>query len=176
MVQVRDPAATDRELYELVGALVVQLHGSGVPLVVDDRADIALAAGADGVHVGQSDIPARAVRAMGGTGLLIGMTVSRPDQLDEVQAWPAGTVDYLGVGPVYATTTKATESAPIGTDGLRAVVAASPVPCVAIGGIDAEVVSAVMATGVGGVAVVSAICAASDPTAAARRLRQAVGR
>lgn len=172
MVQLRDPEAGGRELYELATALLRALDGTGVPLVVNDRPDVALAAGAAGVHVGQSDLPAPVVRALVGPDLCIGLSVTRPHQATEVERWTPGTVDYLGVGPVRATTTKADAAEPLGLDGLRAVVSVSPVPCVAIGGITAEDAGPIVASGAAGVAVVSAICGTADPAAAARRFRQ----
>jgi thiamine-phosphate pyrophosphorylase len=176
MVQLRDPSATGRELYELAACLVQHLAGSGIPLVVDDRADVALAVGAAGAHLGQADVPVPAIRAMVGPDLIIGLSVTRPGQVDEVLSWPPGTVDYLGVGPVYPTSTKTDAATPMGTEGLRAVVMASSVPCVAIGGIDLARAPEVMAAGASGVAVASAICAAGDPARAARQFRRAVGR
>lgn len=175
MVQLRDPHAPGRTLYELAAALLDALDGTGVPLVVNDRPDVALAVGAAGVHLGQADLPVPPVRALAGPAFLIGLSVSRPDELAEVRTWPAGTVDYLGVGPVHPTGTKPDAAAPLGLGGLRAVADASPVPCVAIGGIDEERAAAALSHGAVGVAVVSAICAADDPEAAARRLRHRLG-
>jgi thiamine-phosphate pyrophosphorylase len=175
-VQVRDPDATGRELHELVAWLAQHLAGSGVPLIVNDRADVALSAGADGVHLGQFDLPVPAVRAMAGPNFVIGLSVTSIDQLDEVKAWSVGTVDYIGAGPVFQTLTKPDAAPPMGTDGLRAIASASPVPCVAIGGITEADVEAVMATGVSGIAVVSAICAADDPERTARRICEAMSR
>lgn len=169
-VQLRDPAATGRELCELAAALVARLAGTGVPLLVDDRLDVALAAGADGVHLGQSDVPAPDARRLAGPGFLIGWSVHDERELDEVRRWPAGTVDYLGIGPVFPTRTKADAKEPLGVDGLRALVATSPLPCVAIGGISLQRAAEVWATGVAGLAVVSAVCSADDPADAARRL------
>lgn len=170
VVQLRDPHASGRELYELAAALVAQLAGTDVAVFVDDRADVALAAGAHGVHVGQSDLPAPVVRRLAGPALRIGWSVHDHDELAEVRRWPDGTVDYLGIGPVYPTTTKADAKTPLGVDGLAALVADSPLPCVAIGGITVERAPAVWATGVAGLAVVSAVCAAPDPAQAARQL------
>jgi thiamine-phosphate pyrophosphorylase len=134
-VQVREPGATTRELCALSRAVHEVLAGTGVPLIVNDRLDVALAVGAEGVHLGQSDLDPADARRLGGAGLLIGLSVSTPEQVAHAAARPAGTLDYLGVGPVHATTTKPEAAAPLGLDGTRQLVAASPLPCVAIGGV-----------------------------------------
>ncbi|GAB7190929.1 thiamine phosphate synthase [Kineococcus sp. NUM-3379] len=169
-VQVRDKDASRRELLALVRAVQAALAGTGVPVVVNDAVDVALLAGADGVHVGQDDLPAQEVRALLGPGVLLGLSVSTVAQALAAERLPAGTVDHLGVGPVWRTDTKPGAAEPLGLDGLREVVAATTLPCVAIGGIDARNAAAVRATGVAGLCVVSAVCAAPDPAAAARSL------
>jgi thiamine-phosphate pyrophosphorylase len=174
MVRVRDNGAGDRALYELTRELKLRLAGTGVPLIVNNSVDVAIAAGADGAHVGQDDLPAPAVRALVGREMLVGLSITAPGQLSDLAHWPPGTVDYLGVGPIFATATKPDAAPPMGLDGLASVVASSPVPCVAIGGIDATSAGAVRAAGAAGVAVVSALCAAGDPSAEARRLRAAM--
>lgn len=167
-VQLRDPEASTRELCRLGDRLRATLDGTGVPLIVDDRVDVALAIGADGVHVGQSDLPALAAREILGDDGIVGLSVSTVAEVVEATALAVGVVDYLGVGPVLATPTKPDASAPVGLDGTRHLVAAAGhLPCIAIGGIDAANVEEVRSTGVVGVAVVSAICAADDPVAAA---------
>ena len=171
VVQVRDPRATGRELFELVTEVRAELSGTGVPLLVDDRLDVALAAGADGVHLGQSDLPAAAARAAA-PGLLIGWSVTCAAELAAVAEMPAGTVDYLGIGPVFSTPTKPDAAAELGVGGLRELVAATGLPCVAIGGVHAGNAAEIAATGVDGLCVVSEICAADDPRAAAARLRK----
>jgi thiamine-phosphate pyrophosphorylase len=166
-VQVRAPSATTRELCALTLAVHEVLAGTGVPLLVNDRLDVALATGAEGVHLGQSDLAPEHARRLGGTDLLIGLSVSTLEQVAQAAALPRGCLDYLGVGPVRATATKPEPAAPLGLDGTARLVAASPLPCVAIGGIGVETAAAVRATGAAGIAVVSAICAAADPAAAA---------
>lgn len=170
-VQVRDPRATTRELCALTAAVHAVLAGTGVPLVVNDRLDVALAVGAEGVHLGQGDLDPADARRIGGPDLLIGLSVSTLEQVADAAARPAGTLDYLGVGPVQATATKPEAAAPLGLDGTARLAAASPLPCVAIGGIGPADAAAVRATGVAGLAVVSAICTALDPAAAAAALR-----
>lgn len=173
-VQLRDPEATGRELYAAALELRETLTGSGVPLIINDRLDVALAAGADGVHLGQSDLPADRARALAGPDFLIGGSASDGDELAAVDAAPAGTFDYVGIGPVYVTSTKGDAGAPLGPDGLARLAAATPLPTVAIGGISKENAAAVAASGVDGLSVISAICAAADPEEAARTLRDLV--
>ncbi|WP_432492683.1 thiamine phosphate synthase [Kineococcus gypseus] len=170
-VQVREKGASDRDLLALVRAVQEVLEGTGVPLLVDDAVDVALVAGADGVHLGQSDLPAEDVRRLLGPQMLLGLSVSTVEQ---ARAVPPGVVDHLGVGPVHATPTKTDAAAPLGAGGVRAVVeAAAGTPCVAIGGIGAANLHELRGTGVAGVCVVSAVCAAPDPRAAASALRAA---
>lgn len=174
-VQVRDPHASGRELHELVARVREELVGTGVALLVDDRLDVALTAGADGVHLGQSDLPVERARAVAGPDLLVGWSVTDRTELDEANALPDGVVDYLGVGPVFSTPTKPGHAEPTGVDGLRELVAASRIPTAAIGGVHGDNAAQVAATGVGGLCVVSEICAAADPAAAAAGLRKVTG-
>ncbi|PVZ13170.1 thiamine phosphate synthase [Actinomycetospora cinnamomea] len=172
-VQVRAPAATGRELYDGTCAVLAALRGSGVAVVVDDRLDVALAAGADGVHLGRHDVPPAEARRVAGPELSIGWSVTGPDDLDV----PSGAVDLLGIGPVFATATKPDAAPATGVDGLRRLwnaARARGVPAVAIGGIDPDNAGEVLATGVPGLCVSSAIAAAPDPGAAARALRTVV--
>jgi thiamine-phosphate pyrophosphorylase len=148
-------------------------------VVVNDAVDVALLAGADGVHVGQDDLPPAEVRALIGPDRLLGFSVSGSEELAVALALPAGTLDLVGIGPVHGTPTKPDAGRPLGLDGVRGLAAAARaagLTAVAIGGIDAANAAEVAATGVDGVCVVSAVCAAPDPTAAARSLRAAVER
>jgi thiamine-phosphate pyrophosphorylase len=169
-VQLRDKDAPARSLCELAIALLRVLEGTGVPLLVNDRVDVALAAGAQGVHVGQDDLHVHDARRLAGAGLMVGLSVSTAEELTAANALPAGTVDYLGVGPVFSTPTKTDTTDALGLDGLADLCRRTRVPCVAIGGINAANASDVRGCGVDGVAVVSAICAAPDPAAAASAL------
>jgi thiamine-phosphate pyrophosphorylase len=169
-VQLRDRAASTRSMYESARGLLEVLAGTGIPLIVNDRLDVALAAGAAGVHLGQSDLPPAEARRIAGADLVIGWSVTDEAQAQQAAAMPAGTVDYLGAGPVFATATKPDAAQPIGIDRLRGIVTRSTLPIVAIGGIDPGNAGAVGTTGVAGIAVVSAICAAPDPAAAAGEL------
>lgn len=170
-VQLREPGATTRELCRLGEALQEVLGGTGVPLIVNDRVDVALAVDAAGVHLGQSDLDVTVARRLVGDAMVIGLSVSTAEEVAAANRLPAGTVGYLGIGPVFATATKPEAAAPLGLERTAALAAATHLPCVAIGGIAAANVGQVLATGVDGVAVVSAICAADDPAAAAGRLR-----
>jgi thiamine-phosphate pyrophosphorylase len=173
MVQLRDPAASARELVATARALVALLRPRGIPLIVNDRADIALAADADGVHLGQDDLAPRHARRLLGPGRIIGLSVGSPAEF-AAAADELPFVDYLGTGPLRVTTTKADAGAAIGIDGLVAVRALTGLPLVAIGGIDSALAAEVVAAGAAGVAVVSAICNAPDPKTAAAELAQIV--
>jgi thiamine-phosphate pyrophosphorylase len=171
LVQLRDKTAPDAAMIAQARALKALLRPLGVPLVVNDRLEVALAAEADGLHLGQEDLaPARA-RAALGPGRILG--VSAGDAEEAAIADPA-VVDYVGVGPVYPTGSKADAGDAIGLAGLGAMRALLDLPMVAIGGIDETNAAEVMACGVEGVAVVSAICGAADPEAAARALRRRI--
>ena len=172
LVQLRDPAATTRELVDQARMLVALLRPRGVPLLVNDRVDVALAADADGVHVGQSDMRAEDARALIGPDRILGLSITAVADLDR---GGVGAADYLGVGPIYAQSTKPDAAPPMGLAGLAAVRARTRLPIVAIGGIDASNGAAVRAAGADGLCVVSAIMAASDPKAAAETLAGIAG-
>jgi thiamine-phosphate pyrophosphorylase len=175
-VQVRDKTASRRELLELTRAVLAAVAAEpGVVVVVNDAVDVALLAGADGVHLGQDDLPAGEVRALLGPDRLLGLSVSSAEELAVAVALPEGTVDLVGIGPVHGTPTKPDAGRPLGTPGvaeLAGVARAAGLAAVAIGGIDAGNAAEVAATGVDGICVVSAICTAADPAAAARDLRR----
>jgi thiamine-phosphate pyrophosphorylase len=143
----------------------------GVPLIINDRTDIALAVDADGVHVGQNDMPVETVRALVGHEQIIGLSITSEAEITRADAAAA---DYLGVGPAFAQTTKADASAPLGVDGFAALCRKAPRPVMAIGGIDAKNAAALMKAGTDGVAVVSAIMAADDCEEAARAIIRAM--
>ncbi|HUG60960.1 MAG TPA: thiamine phosphate synthase [Methylomirabilota bacterium] len=173
MVQLRNPDLGGRALLEQASMLMAALQASGAPLIVNDRVDVAAAAGADGVHVGQSDLPAAAARAILGPAAIVGLSIT---DIAQVADMDVEAIDYIGVGPVFATGTKEDAAPALALVGTAEIVAASPVQAVAIGGIEESNAAAVMTTGVRGVSVVSAISRAHDPGAAARALRLAVGR
>jgi thiamine-phosphate pyrophosphorylase len=170
VVQYRFSDGTRREHYETACALRDLLRVHGVPLIINDSVDLALAVDADGVHVGQTDLPVDVARRLIGRDRMLGLSITQPAQLAQVDPT---LVDYLGVGPVFPTGSKADAAPALGLDELRRIVAASPLPVVAIGGINLERASTVFATGVAGIAVVAALSLAGDPTTAARALRAA---
>ena len=165
IVQLRDKQATDGELIDQARELKVALAGSGVPLIINDRLTVAVESGADGLHLGQDDGDVAAARAALGEQAILGLSVQNHQQLARLE--PAA-LDYLGLGPVFATSTKRNHAKPLGFGGLAALVADSPLPAVAIGGLEAQHMGKVRATGAKGPAVVSAICGQADPEAAAR--------
>lgn len=167
LVQLREKEAGGREFLEEAEALLKVTRRFGIPLIINDRLDIALAVGAEGVHVGQEDVPCRVARRLLGPDKIIGVSASN---IEEARQAEADGADYLGVGAVFPTGTKADAGEAIGLAALKAIRAAVRIPVVAIGGINAQNAAAVAATGVDGLAVVSAIVAAPDPAEAARRL------
>ena len=171
VVQLRDKMASDDELAEAAQALISVLSPHGVPLIVNDRPAVARRVGAAGVHLGQRDGNPEAARRLLGADGIIGWSVTDIMQLERVP----DAVDYVGLGPVFATGTKPDAAAPLGLDGVRAARARTRMPVIAIGGIDAKNAAAVIAAGADGIAVVSAICAADDPESATAGLRRAVG-
>ena len=173
LIQLRDKSGVTRTLVEQATAIKRSLAGSGVPILVNDRVDVALAASADGVHLGRDDLAPIVARRLLGPRAIIGATV-RADA--DVAALAPGTIDYVCIGGVFATTSKDNLDPPIGVHGLahlaRLVRERMPgMPVGAIAGIDEGNTGEVMRAGADGVAVVSAVTAASDPEVAARRLR-----
>lgn len=171
LLQVRAKAVTTRALVALVEAVQAAARPFGVPVVVNDRADVAHATGAAGVHLGPDDLDPAAARRLLGPAALVGCSAGTP--AEAIAAAAAG-ADYLGTGDVFGTASKADADAPIGVAGLAAVVAAMALPVVAIGGVTAANAAAAIAAGAAGVAVLGAIGRADHPEAAARTLRRAV--
>lgn len=169
-IQLRAPGWKKRRLFELATALMALTRPAGVPFLIDDEVDVAMACGADGVHVGQRDLPVQAVRDLMGPKAFIGLSASNADQIQHADVAVA---DYLGVGPVFATQTK-TDAAPVLTpEGLASLKALTEKPIVAIGGINDTNIGRVAATGVSAAAVVSAICGQLDPLASTQQLATA---
>lgn len=166
-IQIRIKDRTDRDHLEVARAIVARCRAAGAFSVVNDRVDLALAAGADAVHLGLTDLPLPAARELAGDRLVIGGTARDPDTARRLVAEGA---DYLGVGPTYATATKVGLPDPIGPGTVAAIVAAVEVPVIAISGITAARMPEVLATGAHGVAVVGAVVDAPDPGAATREL------
>lgn len=175
MVQLRDPHAHGRAFVEAARALKALLAPHGVPLLINDRVDVALAAGADGVHVGQKDIDPVDVRRLVGPDAIVGLSVGSPVEFAASEA-ALDAVDYLGTGPIRVTATKSDAGAAIGPEGLAAIARLTDLPIVAIGGIGAAEIAPSIRAGARGVAVVSAIMGAADPEAAAQSLRTEVDR
>ncbi len=171
LVQLRDKHAAGRALLEQARALQTLLEPTGVPLIVNDRVDVAVAAGAAGCHVGQTDLPPAEARRLLGPDALLGLSLDDPEQIREVDP---EILDYLAFGPFAATATKPDAGRPVGPAKLAAVRARTRLPLVAIGGIDAGNAGAAIEAGADGIAVVSAIMAAADPKTAARELRDAI--
>ncbi|TAV44135.1 thiamine phosphate synthase (plasmid) [Rhizobium leguminosarum] len=167
MVQLRDKHAGTIRMIETGRALKQALDGTGSLLIVNDDVEAAIAIGADGLHIGQEDMDAMRARTMIGPDMILGLSVESEALAGAVDP---DLVDYTGVGPVFATPTKADHKQPIGFDGLARLVKASPVPSVAIGGLKADHVAQVFAAGAEGLAVVSAIFGTPDPEAATRRI------
>lgn len=169
MVQLREKEADTRTFVELARALKTMLAEAGVAFIVNDRVDVALAAGADGVHVGQTDMRVEDVRRLLGPECIVGLSI---DNVDQIRGADAAFADYLGVGPIYAQSTKSDAAPPLGLAGLRMARSLTIKPIIAIGGITPENATAAFKAGAQGLAVVSAIVAADDPEAATRRFAQ----
>ncbi len=171
VIQLREKEATTRQMIELGRALHEITRQAGIPLIVNDRLDVALAIDAEGVHVGQDDMPAAMARQLIGPDKILG--VSAGTVAEAVQAERDG-ADYLGVGDVFGTPTKPDAGPPIGVEGLAEIARAVSIPVVGIGGITPDNAAAVIEAGAVGVAVISAVVGAADPEEAARRLRATV--
>ena len=171
MVQLREKECSTAEFIQLARELKTALAPLGIPLIINDRVDVALAVDADGVHIGQSDMPYVTARKLLGSDKIIGLSV---ETMDEVIAANALDVDYIGISPVYATPTKTDTLTPFGLDGVDEVMRCSRHRCVAIGGMNRDTVGEVIAHGVEGVAVVSAIVAAPSPREAAAELAEII--
>ncbi len=170
VVQLRAPQWKKKQWVALAQALKGELAPLGVPLIINDHVDVALAVDADGVHIGQNDLPVEETRRLIGSRKILGLSVSSAAELAKV---PPG-VDYLGIGPVFPTASKADAAPPTGMSLFAELVAGTRLPVVAIGGIDAGNCAPLLAAGARGVAVVSAICGQSDPQWATRILRLAI--
>lgn len=164
LVQLREKTMPLAELMPLAQRLLRRCREVGALFIVNDRADLALAVGADGLHVGQDDLPARRAREVLPPGMILGVSTHDPEQARRAVADGA---DYVAVGSIYPTTTKAGFQL-VGPELIRRVRPEVPVPLVGIGGITADNAGAVLAAGADAVAVISAVCAAPDPEAATR--------
>ncbi|MDE0805266.1 MAG: thiamine phosphate synthase [Acidimicrobiales bacterium] len=172
LVQVRTKGVDDRGRLELAAAVVRAARSAGATCLVNDRVDIALAAGADGVHVGKDDLPAASARRLLGAGAVVGATCRNAEDARRAEGEGAS---YVGVGPVYGTSTKTGLPDPIGPRGIEAVAAAVDIPVIGISGVTAANAGAVLDAGAWGVAVVAAVYRADDSLAALHELMEITG-
>lgn len=170
VVQLREKDCSSREFYELALRVKKITAPKNVPLIINDRIDICLAADADGVHLGQSDIPCKEARKILGTDKIIGISAALPEEAVQAQSDGA---DYLGVGAMFPTGTK-TNTRPVTPEIIKQIRAAVTIPFVVIGGINPDNIGALSGLGINGAAVVSAVIAQKDITEAARKMRKAV--
>jgi len=172
-LQLRDKDKGGRDMYRLALRMREMVNGNGGDCLffVNDRVDVAIAARADGVHLGQGDMPASSARSLTGEGMIIGISATTVEEAERALADGA---DYLGVGPVFATPTKPDAVAPIGLEGLARIRESVELPIVAIGGIDGENAGSVFEAGADGIAVISAITEAENMVEAVRSLRALV--
>jgi thiamine-phosphate pyrophosphorylase len=166
-VQVRSKHATGRHMVELTRALLTETHAAGALLFVNDRVDVALAAGADGAHLGDDDLPLPAARRVVPPGFILGRSVETPEQAKVAEREGA---DYLGAGPVFATESKPDAGEPIGLVSLGRIADAVRIPVVAIGGIELGNAREVRQAGAVGIAVIRAVMQVEEPEEEVRRL------
>ena len=176
LVQLRDKHSATRAMIEEARAIKKALANSGVPFVVNDRVDVAMAAGADGVHLGQEDMAVEDARQLLGPNAIVGLSIK---SVAEADAAPLALIDYVGSGGVYVTASKQQNNPPIGPAGLARIIAAlrcraPDLPVCGIAGINANNAGEVIAAGADGVAIISALALTPDPAAAARTLRDIV--
>lgn len=167
-IQLREKSCGTREFLNEALALQPLLESRNIPLIINDRLDIALAIEADGVHLGQSDMPIGMARKIAGDSLIIGISAESVD--DALRAEQEG-ADYIGISPVFSTPTKTDIAPPLGLEGVRQIRALVDIPLVGIGGINLDNAESVLAAGADGIAVVSAIVSAADPAGAAKKLK-----
>jgi thiamine-phosphate pyrophosphorylase len=163
-LRLKDVSARD-----LVGVARELVRAVGIPVIVNDRADVAIAAGAAGVHLGADDIPPLAIRSIVPAEFIVGVSVG-----SDAEVGNSTGADYAGIGPFFATGSKVDAGAPIGPEGFSRLAAATGLPAVAIGGVTAENASLAIRAGAAGIAVIAGVFASSDPAEAARRLRSAI--
>ncbi|NIZ00594.1 thiamine phosphate synthase [Thalassospira lucentensis] len=171
MVQLRDKYASTDDLIRIGHELMAAMAGTGVPLIVNDDIDAAIAIGADGLHVGQDDIPSQTARDRLGRDKIIGLSIESDAVARKVDPT---IVDYVGIGPIFATPTKPDHKPAIGFDGLAELIKITKLPSVAIGGLKLAHVDPVFAAGADGLAVVSAICGQPNPEGAAQEIAAAI--
>ena len=170
-VQLREKQCSTLEFIEQALTIKDYLGARGIPLIINDRLDVAQAVKADGIHLGQTDMPLDMARAIVKDSMVIGISA---ESLEDAVAAEKGGADYLGVSPIYGTPTKTDTAPPLGLEGLRQIRAGVKIPLVGIGGLNRDNAAEVIRNGADGVAVVSAIVAAGDPEAAAGELIQLI--
>ncbi|MFS1947568.1 thiamine phosphate synthase [Vibrio lentus] len=172
MVQVREKHGDVRAFIERAQAVKSILAGSGVPLIINDRVDVALAVDADGLHLGQSDMPAELARQLIGPDKILGLSIETEQQLQEADSLP---IDYIGLSALFATPTKTNLKKNWGYDGIKMALETTKLPIVGIGGINESNIPQLVESGIHGLALVSAICHAEDPKQATRDLLSLMG-
>jgi thiamine-phosphate pyrophosphorylase len=171
-IQFRQKEGSSLEMYNNAEAMMKICREAGITMIVNDRLDVALAVDADGVHLGQSDIPLPVARKLLGNEKLIGGSAVNFDELQRVNDEGA---DYVGYGPVFGTISKADPGDPKGISYMKTVAERSSIPVIAIGGIKLQHIQDLLSTGIHGIAVISAICCETDPTAATKAFIKAIG-
>lgn len=173
MVQIRDKNSSTREFYNQACAIKKILEPYKIPLIINDRLDIALAVDADGLHIGQSDLPFDVARKILGPKKIIGLSVENIEQAKQANQLD---IDYIGLSPVFSTQTKNDIAKPLELDGVEGIMSFSKHPAVAIGGINSANTADIIKAGADGIAVVSAIVCAEDPRNAAKELKEIVNK
>ena len=168
IIQFRSKSGSTREMINAATQMKILCSRAGVPLIINDRVDIALAVGADGVHLGQDDFPIPVARKLLGPDAIIGGSAG---DMEEAEKCLAEGADYIGVGPVYDTKSKTDAGEAMGIENLRIIAEKIPLPIIAIGGITVSDMDELLNAGAHGVAVISSVCLSDDPEAAARRFR-----
>ncbi|MGI9886630.1 thiamine phosphate synthase [Vibrio chagasii] len=172
MVQVREKHGDVRAFIERAKAVKSVLVGTGVPLIINDRVDVALAVDADGLHLGQSDMPAALARKLIGSDKILGLSIETEQQLQEADDLP---IDYIGLSALFETQTKINLKKYWGYEGIKLALETTKLPIVGIGGINESNIPQLVETGIHGLALVSAICHAEDPKKATQDLLNLMG-
>jgi thiamine-phosphate pyrophosphorylase len=172
MVQVREKHGDVRAFIERAEAVKSVLAGTGVPLIINDRVDVALAVDADGLHLGQSDMPAALARKLIGSDKILGLSIETEQQLQEADDLP---IDYIGLSALFETQTKTNLKKYWGYEGIKLALETTKLPIVGIGGINESNIPQLVETGIHGLALVSAICHAEDPKKATQDLLNLMG-
>ncbi|MDQ2180492.1 thiamine phosphate synthase [Marinifilum sp. D714] len=173
MVQIREKEASSKDFYQLASKIKKVLEKYKVPLIINDRLDIALAVDAEGLHIGQSDLPYKVAREILGPNKIIGLSVENIEQAKQANQLD---VDYIGLSPVFSTQTKNDIAKPLELDGVKKIMSFSKHAAVAIGGINSANTADIIKAGADGIAVVSAIVCAEDPYNASKELKEIVNR